>query len=566
MTDPATGPIATDSAAVASAPPITSVRVGRASAFLASGTIVSRVLGFLSAVVLAEALGLIGSGADTFSLANQLPNNVYSLVAGGLLSAIVVPQIVKAGLHDDGGQRFISRLMTLAIVAFLGLTLVAVVCAPLLVRLYASSGDRGFTPVELALATSFAYWCLPQIFFYALYSLVGETLNARGIFGPFTWTPAINNVVAIGGITAFIAIFGGDPAHRAAATWTVPQVALLAGSATVGIAAQAIALFFFWRRTGLTFRPDFRWRGVGLGSAGRSAAWVFGMFLVTQVSGVVESQVATEASGEFASLAVLKYAWLMFMLPHSIATVSIVTAYFTRMSTHARDRAFALFRGDLTAALTTILMIMVFSTVGLAVLSYPFSAVFPRSDYQQVGALANVYLAFLTGLIPFTVFFVLLRVYYAIEDTRTPFVIQVIQTACYVVGALAVGVTVAPEWIAVGLALVLSAAVTIQAILSAVFLRSRIGGLGFWPVTRQALWFGAAALVAGGVGTLLLAALGGVGQGAYPVSDRVGGIASMVLVGGAMALVYAGILWVTRNPPFLAALEPLARRLRRGTE
>jgi len=532
--------------------------IGRASAFLASGTLVSRVLGFISLIVLASAIGVNSAPGDTFALANQLPNNVYSLIAGGLLSAVIVPQIVKAGLHSDGGAAFINRVITIGLTVFVLVTIIATACAPLLVQLYGS----GFKPSEVALATALAYWTLPQILFYALYSLIGETLNARGVFGPFTWAPVLNNIVAIAGLVTFIALFGAQEQHQVAAEWTAPQIALLAGSATLGIAVQAFALFFFLGRAGLRFRPDFRWRGVGLASTGRAASWVFAMFLVTQVSGVVEARVASSATGD-ASVNAMKIAWTMFMLPHSIVTVSIVTAYFTRMSSHVRDGKLGDLREDLSSALRSILLIMVFSAVGLAVLSFPFSAVF-GNDYAETGSIASVYLAYLTGLVPFTIFFVLLRVFYALDRTRAAFVIQVVQTAFYVTGALLVGALVPKEWTAVGLALVLSAAVALQALLSALYLRRVLGPLDTWRVLRQVLWFLAAALVAGAVGAGVLALLGGVGPGGFPVGNRFTGILSMIIAGAVMAVVYAVLLWVTRNPELRAFGEPLVRRLRRA--
>ncbi len=84
---------------------MTEDRIGRASVFLASGTLVSRVLGFVRAIVLASAIGAYGSvSADAFALANGLPNTVYVIVAGGVLSAVLVPQIVKSAAHADGGE------------------------------------------------------------------------------------------------------------------------------------------------------------------------------------------------------------------------------------------------------------------------------------------------------------------------------------------------------------------------------------------------------------------------------------------------------------------------------
>jgi len=535
--------------------------IGRASALFASGTIVSRVLGFISAVVLANAIGIVGAGADAFTLANQLPNNIYALVAGGLLSAVIVPQIVRAGLHDDGGAKFINRLITLSLVVFVVLTLIATACAPLLVRLYAQSGaNSGFSEQDFALATAFAYWCLPQIFFYALYSLFGETLNARGIFGPFTWTPALNNLVVIGGLVIFITAYGSDPQHRLAETWTSPQIALLAGTATLGIAIQAFGLLLFWRRTGIRYRPDFHWRGADLGQAGRAAAWVFGIFLVTQVSAVFESRVASIATGE-ASLAVLKYGWLIFILPHSVVTVSVTMAYFTRMSEHVRDGRIGKLRNDIGAALRTILLVMVFSAIGLMVLAYPFSAVF-ASDYAGVQALGNVVVAYLVGLVPFTVFFVLLRVYYAMDLTRAAFVIQVAQALLYVSGALTIQAFVPVEWIAVSLALLLSVATTFQSALSAVYLRPRTGGLESRSVALSTLWYVGAMVPAAGAGIASLALLGGIGAGAFAVSSVAGSLISMAVAGTAMAGVYCAVLWITRNPEFRGIAHPILRKLR----
>ena len=556
MTDP--GREGSDAASVTDVPEPARSTIGRASAFLASGTLVSRLLGFVSAIVLASAISINGGAGDTFALANQLPNNIYSLIAGGLLSAVIVPQIVKANLHSDGGAAFINRIITIGLVVFAVVTVIATLCAPLLVQLY---GD-GFSPAELTLATGFAYWCLPQIFFYALYSLIGETLNARGVFGPFTWAPVLNNVVVIGSLVLFLTLFGGASEHGQAESWTPAQIAVIGGGATLGIVVQAVALFFFLGRAGLKYRPNFQWRGVGLGATGRAASWVFGMFLVTQISGVVEARVASAATGD-ASIAAMKYGWLMFMLPHSIATVSIVTTYYTRMSSHVRDGRLGELRDDLSSALRSSLLIIVFSAVGLAVLAYPFSAVF-ATKYSEVTSLAPVYLGYLTGLVPFTIFFVLLRVFYALDRTRAAFVIQVLQTAFYVAGALLVGLLVPTPSVAVALAIVLSAAVALQGLLSALYLRRVLRHLDTWRVLRSTLWFAAAALPAGAVGWLILTLLGGVGRGAFPVDGKPGAIITMLIAGAAMALVYAVVLWVSRNPELRAFGEPLIRRLRRA--
>jgi len=540
--------------------------LGRASALLASGTFVSRILGFVSAAVLAQAIGITGAGADTFAIANQLPNNIYAIIAGGLLSAVLVPQIVKAGMHDDGGQRFINRLVTLGLVVFVVAAVVATVAAPLLVRLYAREsvdGSRGFSPEEMALATAFAYWCLPQVLFYAIYSLLGEVLNARKIFGPFTWTPVLNNLVAIAGMVVFIVAFGGDPAHTHADTWTPSMIALLAGSATLGIAVQGVGLFFFWRRAGLSYRPDFHWRGVGLGATGKAAGWVFGMIVVTQLAGLVQSYVASSATGDGdAAVRVLGLSWLIFMLPHSIAAVSIATAYFTRMSGHAHDGNIDGVRTDFSSSIRSIGMIMVFSAVGLVVLAYPFSAVFATS-FDSTQAMANVVMAYLVGLVPFSILFLIQRTFYSLGDTRTPFFLQVFQSVLFVIGATIVGMTWDKSWIAVGVALVTSLAGSAQAVAAAVMLRRRLGRIDAARILRRHAAFALAALPAAGVGVALLFALGGTTDGGFAVLNRLTAFVSMGLIGGAMALVYIGVLVALRNPELGEIIRPIVRRLRR---
>lgn len=536
--------------------------LARSSALLASGTFVSRILGFVSALVLAFTLGTQNAAANAFALANQLPNNIYAIIAGGLLSAVLVPQIVRAGLHSDGGQSYINRIVTLGIVVFLAVAIAATFAAPWLVQLYAGLSS-GVTSAELALATSFAYWCLPQILFYALYSLIGEVLNARGVFGPFTWAPVLNNVVAIAGLVAFGLAFGVSPANDDAAQWTPGMVAVIAGTATLGVASQAAILLVFWRRTGLGYRPDFRWRGVGLGTTGKAAAWVFGMILVNQLAGIVETNVAYAAGEGDPSVAVLRFAWLIFMLPHSIVTVSIGTAYFTRMSTHARDGRLAEVRDDVSSSLRAILLVIVFSSVGLAVLAYPFSALFAK-NFGDVTGMATVVIAYLAGLIPFTVLFVVQRTFYAIEDTRTPFFVQVLQALLFTAGAVLVVAHLPGEWIAVGIAVVTTLAGSVQALVSFLILRARIRGVGARRVLPAFGQYVLAVVPAAAVGVGLLVVLGGFEAGGFAVASKPGAAASMILVGTAMALVYGGMLALLRNRELLSFAATVSARARRG--
>ncbi|MDE2592073.1 MAG: virulence factor MviN, partial [Actinomycetales bacterium] len=213
--------------------------IARSSLLMASGTVLSRLMGFARAVLTAMAIGVTTNAADAFGVANQLPNNVYAIIAGGTLNAVLVPQLVRARKHDDDGRGYINRLLTFIILVFLAVTLLATLASPLLIRLYTSNWSND----QLALATAFAYWCLPQLFFYGLYSLLGEVLNSRSKFGPFMWAPVLNNVVQLAGLGAYIVLFGFDPTgQQGVSTWTPDRIAWLAGTATLGVISQALIL------------------------------------------------------------------------------------------------------------------------------------------------------------------------------------------------------------------------------------------------------------------------------------------------------------------------------------
>ena len=547
-------------------PPRPPSGLGRASAILASGTLVSRLLGFIKAIVLAGTIGVVGSAAgDAFALGNQLPNNIYALIAGGVLGAILVPQIVRAGLHDDGGAGFINKIVTLGVSAFVVIAVAATLAAPLLVRLYAQSdvdGGRGFTPEGIALATAFAYWCLPQVLFYALYSLLGEVLNARKAFGPFTWAPAINNVVAIAGLVVFLLLFSGADANSTVVVWDTARVAVLAGSTTLGVAAQALVLVLFWKRAGLSYRPDFHWRGVGLRRTGKSAGWVFGMILVTQVAGIFQSQVASGAAGQGASLFALSSSWLIFMLPHSVIAVSIATAYFTRMSGHASAGNLAGVREDVSSSLRVIGLFITFASAALLVVAFPFARIFAETGFDDVAAMAFVIIFFTIGLVPFSAVFVMQRAFYSLDDTRTPFLIETIKASLFIGGALAC--TLLPVgWIAAGLALVTTIAGTTQAVVTYLLLRRRLGSFGGRLLLRRHVQYLFAATISATIGLGLLAALGGLEPDGFAQANRLTAGLAIAIVGAGMTSVYLGVLFLMRNADAQTALGTARQRFRR---
>lgn len=529
--------------------------IGRASVLIASGTLVSRLTGFLRTVILVSAIGAVGSRVgDGFATATQLPNNIFAIISTGLLTAVIVPQIVRASADADGGRGFVSKLFTLGTVVLLATTAIAVVIAPWLVALYAPD----YPPDQLALTTAFAYWCMPQILFYGLYALFGEALNARGIFGPYTWAPVVNNVVSIIGFGVFLVLFGGPV--TAVADWTPGMIALLGGTATLGIAIQAGMLLLYWRRTGLYVRPDFRWRGVGLGQMGRLAGWTFLMVIAGQIAGLVQSRVLSAASGAGVAAQATQNAWLLFMLPYSIIVLSIGTPYFTRLSNHAAAGRGDEVRADILSSIRILGLFTIVATAALAAAAIPASRIFTDNGPHAVEA-GLVLLCYLVSLVPLAVLFVVQRTFYAYDDTRTPFFFTLLQASLAAIGAIVSGVTLPPELLGVGVALTQSFATVIQVIVATWLLQRKIGRIGTALWVRSLVRFAVAGIPAGlaGWGTFLL--LGGVDG--WTTSDKILGAVGAAVIGIVSIAVYLALLWMLRTPELRPAIDLVRRRLGR---
>ena len=540
--------------------------VARSSVIMASGTIVSRILGFVRAVLIAAAIGVTTDAADAFGVANQLPNNVYAIIVGGVLNAVLVPQLVRARSQADGGKGYVDRFVTLAITVFFIVTVVFTMAAPLLVQLYTSGWDKD----QLALATAFAYWCLPQLFFYGLYSILGEVLNSRSEFGPFMWAPVLNNVVSIAGLVAFILIFGSDPGgERAVSLWGADQISLLAGSATLGVAAQALILFASWKKIGLSLNLNFKFRGFGLRPALKAASWSLAMVLVTQIGGLVQTAVASTAVAgrneglAVASVAAAAIAWLIFMLPHSVVTVSIATAYFTRMSQHAANDKLDEFVKDLTTGLRVIALVSVISTATLMMLAYSIARVFV-GEYPATLALGNVIVALMVGLVPFSVVYMIQRAFFALEDTKSPFIFTTIQIAIHITGSLTLGALVEKQWLVVSISILTACSILVQGLVGYLMLRKRIGGMGEASFMRSLAGFVLAAIPAVAVGYGLMSWLGGIAYGSFTLNSVLTAVITSALVGGAMVVCYLATLWIFRVSELRELQKQLKVRFSRG--
>ncbi len=303
--------------------------LGRNSLLMASGTLVSRVLGMVNAMLLAKVVGQ-ALAADAFRLANTLPNYILVLLSGGVLNAVLLPQITKAMKRADGGKDFVDRLLTATLSLIAIVAVVTTVGAGVLMRAFTQLEGVG-----LHLGIAFAYICMPQVFFYAVFAVIGNLLNARGSFGAFGWAPVVNNLVAIGGEIVFLQMWGqqADPA-----VWSRQMVLVLAGSATLGIAAQVAVLLPVLRKIGFRYTPRFGLRGYGFGQVGRFASLTFLALCIAQAGGIYIANVASgmmyraPAEATVAGYAAYQNAMTLFQMPYSLIAFSILTALFPQLA------------------------------------------------------------------------------------------------------------------------------------------------------------------------------------------------------------------------------------------
>ena len=550
--------------------------LGRSAAVMAAGTAVSRVLGIVRGAMLVAAVGSTGLAANSFDLANKLPNIAVMLLATGVLNAVLVPQVVRA-YRTSGGEEYVNRVITLGAALLLAVTVLLTAGGGLLVRLYSDAAGGSQLRV---LATAFALWCLPQVFFYGMYTLLGQVLNARGSFGPFMWAPVVNNVVAIAGLGVFLGLFGPFHADLAPADpqwWTPARIALLGGTATLGVVCQAAVLVWPLRRIGFRYRPRWGLRGSGLGGAGRVAGWTFAALAVGQVGFLIATQVMTAADraaqrlagGEVvvAGNAVYTAAFTLYMLPHSLVTVSLLTALFTRLSTHAAHEDTDGVRADFSHGARTIGVFTLFATAVLAVLALPvLRLVLPTQSPAEAAATVPVVVALTCGVAALGTWSLCQRVFYAYEDARSLFWIQVAMAAVVAGGALASRALLEPRWWVTGIAAAMSLSHVVGTVLAIAGLRRRFAHLGTARVLRLYVRAGLAAAVAAGVGWAVVLAVGALPDDVADVPLGVGMLRAALVcaaVGLLMLGVYVLLLRAMRVRELTDLTRPLVRRLAR---
>jgi putative peptidoglycan lipid II flippase len=518
----------------------------KSSALMASGTIVSRLTGFVRTVVITAALGAALLG-DAFTVAYTLPTMIYILSIGGGLNSVFVPQLVRAMKEDeDGGEAYANRLLTLVMVVLGFIVALSVVAAPFLVQLMSDSiaDDEAANSVAVA----FARYCLPTIFFMGVHVVMGQILNARGRFGAMMWTPVLNNIVMIATFGLFIWVYG-SAAESGLKVETIPDegIRLLGIGTLLGLVVQSLAMIPYLREAGFRFRPRFDWKGQGLGKAVKLAKWTVLFVLANQAGVLIVTQLATAAgkAAEQDGAGILAYsnAQLIWGMPQAIITVSVMAALLPRISRAAHDDDPGAVRDDLSSGLRTSAVAIVPVAFMFVALGVPMcTLLFASTGLTSAQSMGYILMAFGLGLIPFSVQYVVLRGFYAYEDTRTPFYNTVIVAAVNAAASAVCYVVLPARWAVVGMAASYGLAYAVGVGVAWRRLRVRLGGdLDGAQVVRTyarlSMASVPAALVGGAVGYLITRALG---QG---------------VLGSALALIGGGIA-------LLAVFYAAARRMR----
>src|SRR5580698_6008206 len=482
----------------------------RSSGAMAIGTIASRFTGFLRSAILIYAIGTHDLG-NAYNLANTLPNIVYNLALGGILTSVVVPLLVNAAKRDsDRGEAYDQRIFTLGVMALAGITLVATLAAAPITSVYATGIGNA---AAYHLTEIFAYFFIPQIFFYGVSSLAGAILNARGSFAAPMWTPVINNIVVI----------------------------VVGVGTTLGIVLQTAALVPSLRRVGFRWRPRRDFRRYEVSEIGRMSGWMFGYVLTTQVAFLFTTRVSNIAghrAGQAvgAGFAAYSNAYTLFQLPYAIVGISVITALLPRMSAHAAERKFRLVAADFSTATRLAAVIVVPAALILAVLGTPLAeGIFGYGSTSVASAryLGEIFAVFSLGLLPYMTFQLLLRVFYAMHDSRTPALIGCVTMVLNIATNLIALAVLPPQHVVAGLGAGFGISNLVGTLVAWQVLRRRIGGLDGRVIGRGLVRMHAAA-IPGAVFAIAVSVM----LGAVIPGGRIAALATVALGGSGAMLLY----------------------------
>ena len=300
-------------------------------------------------------------------------------------------------------------------------------------------------------------YCLPQIFFLGLFALLGQIANAKDRFGPMMWAPVINNLLAIA-LFYFLLVSRGD---LSVANISSQDLLWLGLGTTAGYLAQALILFPVVIKSGVKLSLRFDWANSQIIKSFKLAGWSFAYAMISQLSYLVTINIATSAAVKSAAEGIstgvgytpYANAYLILILPHSIITVSIVTALLPKLSNLVIDKKYQ----AISDSMSLTMRLMGIFIIPAAVLFLFFGDVIakvlyfgiPTDDANYLGLTLS---AFALGLIPVSINLVLLRGLNAFENLKSQVVGNLIMNIISVVLSLIAAFYLEPKWVTVGLA------------------------------------------------------------------------------------------------------------------
>ena len=528
--------------------------VARASGGMAIATIVSRVTGLLSKLLVAAAIG-VGIPLDAYTIANTLPTVINELLLGGVLTSVAIPLLVRAQKEDaDHGESYAQWMITMG-TALLGIaTIASVVAAPWLTRLYISKDKMA----SLELATVFSYLILPGIVFYGLSALLGAVLNAKEIFGPPAWAPVMNNVIVIVTVIAYMIVPGEmslNPVHMGDV-----KVLVLGIGTALGVGVQTAVMVPALLKTGFRFRWKWGWDR-RLSEFGGLALWVLLYTVVSQVGMIVTLRVAN--AGDNGGVGIFTYAWLLSQVPYGVLGVSLLTALMPRMSRAAADHDNDALVRDLafgnrmsSVLLMPIAALMTIAGPSIGVMLFAFG----RTDVAAAGQIGMALALSAFGLVPFAITMMQLRVFYALKDARTPTLINLIMVVFRIAISLWFLSVADRDELAVAASIAMALSFVVGAIVGQVWLRIRLGrlrtGYTIWTVCLTIVASAIACAVAMGAAKGLIPVLGITGPTAQAWFKVV--VESLIVLGLSF-----GLLALFRVPEMKPAVDKISRLVRR---
>lgn len=519
------------------------------------GSTVSRMLGFVRAVLLVAALGATTAspGGQIFDVANTLPSAIYALVAGGALSAVLVPSVVAASQEGASGAHRLRSMMSLVILGGAFVTAAAVLAAPWLISVYAHGWPSDWTP----LGVSMAWWCLPQLFFLVVATGYTQVLTARHHYTAAGWAPVLANVVTIAALAVFILGWNGAiPIDQ----WDTSMVALLCGGFSAGALAQCLLVVVVASRHGLapTLTPSLR----GLRASGQFAGWTLLGILAWQLSYIIVSNVCSAAGAELtttqidgAGLNTLSAAYLVFLLPQGILVVPLVTVAFTRLSHSWQARQ----RADIQKVWRTrtlALVVLLSAASGcMMVLAWPLCLAL-----WDTTVAAPILCVLAPGLPAYGVIFFAQRVSMALGDAVSPCLVQVVIAINTVIGCGAVALLVPAEHSVLACAGALTVSSMFGSILSVLLIRRTSIRSRVPLVSRPQARTTSHALLGVFAVIGVCAAVSAAAAHLLPVDERVGAGAVCIIAGISALVTAAAILATAKNALARAVVESFRSR------